>query len=128
MKWLWDVWNKYFPPRKRPKARALEIVYHYRRSGRMNLTITIGFKALLHVAAVPVGAVFPGAIQWNTSDAAIVTVTPSADGLSCFVQPLVPGTATVKVSSGALSAEAIVTAVAPAATGLVLTADAPVAA
>ena len=67
-------------------------------------------------------------ITWSSDDAgAVLTVTPSADGLSCDFAAVAPGSATITASDGTLSASDLITVVTGAVTQLVLTPGTPVA-
>ena len=55
---------------------------------------------------------FPAPIVWTTSDATILALTPSADGLSATGTLLQDGTVTVTATSGSISASLVVNGVA----------------
>jgi hypothetical protein len=65
-------------------------------------------------------------VTWTVDNAAQVTLTPSADGLSCDCAAGTPGTATVTATDGTLTGTEVFTIQAGPTTQLVLTADNPV--
>lgn len=61
-------------------------------------------------------------LTWSSDDAgAVVTVTPAADGMSCVFAAVAPGTATISVTDGTLSASDLITVTPGAVASLVLT-------
>ena len=65
-------------------------------------------------------------LTWSSDDAgAVVTVTPSADTLSCVFAAVDPGTANITVTDGTLSATDVITVDAGAVASLVLTPGTP---
>jgi len=61
-------------------------------------------------------------LTWSSDDAgAVLTVTPSADGTSCVFAAVDPGSATITVTDGTLTASDLVTVTAGAVASLVLT-------
>ena len=65
-------------------------------------------------------------LTWSSDDAgAFVTVTPSADTLSCVFAAVDPGTANISVTDGTLSATDVITVDAGAVASLVLTPGTP---
>jgi hypothetical protein len=74
------------------------------------------------------GAPVSDTLIWSADDnGAVVTVTPAADGMSCVYAAVAPGTATVSVTDGTLSASDLITVTAGAAASLVLTPGTPAA-
>ncbi|HEX3962159.1 MAG TPA: hypothetical protein VHZ03_36945 [Trebonia sp.] len=74
------------------------------------------------------GAPVSDTLTWSADDnGAVVTVTPAADGMSCVYAAVAPGTATVSVTDGTLSASDLITVTAGAAASLVLTPGTPAA-
>lgn len=62
------------------------------------------------------------ALTWSEdSGGAVVTAAPSADGLSCEFTAVAPGTATVSVTDGTLSASDLITVTVGGVASLVLT-------
>lgn len=62
------------------------------------------------------------ALTWSEDSAgAVVVAAPAADGLSCVFTAVAPGTATVSVTDGTLSASDLITVTAGAVASLVLT-------
>ena len=57
----------------------------------------------------------------RTTPARCVTVTPSADGTSCVFAAVAPGSATISVTDGTLSAQDVITVTPGAVASLVLT-------
>ena len=55
---------------------------------------------------------FPAPIVWSTSDATVLAVTASADGLSATGTLLTDGTVTITATSGAISASTVINGVA----------------
>ncbi len=55
---------------------------------------------------------FPAPIVWSASDATILVLTPSADGLSATGTLLEDGTVTVTATSGSISASTVINGVA----------------
>jgi hypothetical protein len=67
-------------------------------------------------------------LTWSSDDnGAVVTLTPSADTLSCVFAAVDPGTANISVTDGTLSAADSIVVTAGAAASLVLTPGTPVA-
>lgn len=67
-------------------------------------------------------------LTWSeSSGGAVVTVTPSADTLSALFVSVAPGTSTISVTDGTLSATDIITVTAGTVASLVLTPGTPVA-
>jgi hypothetical protein len=67
-------------------------------------------------------------LTWTASDGGtVLTVTPSADGLSCTFDAVAPGTSTVSVTDGNLSASDLITVTTGSAATLALTPGAPAA-
>lgn len=66
---------------------------------------------------------FPAPIVWSTSDATVLTVTTSADGLSATGTLLADGTVTVTATSGAISASTVINGVAGQAVSFQLSAS-----
>jgi hypothetical protein len=65
-------------------------------------------------------------LTWSSDDAgAVVTVTPSADGLSCVFAAVAPGAATITVTDGTLSGSDLITVTAGPVASLVLTPGVP---
>ena len=65
-------------------------------------------------------------ITWSSDDGgAVLTVTPSADGLSCVFAAVAPGSATITASDGTLSASDLITVTAGGVASLVLTPGTP---
>jgi hypothetical protein len=65
-------------------------------------------------------------LTWSEdSSGAVVTVTPSADGLSALFAAVGPGTATITVSDGTLSGSDLITVTAGEVASLALTPGAP---
>jgi hypothetical protein len=61
-------------------------------------------------------------LTWSeSSGGAVVTATPSADGTSCLFTSVAPGTSTVSVTDGTLSASDIITVTPGGVASLVLT-------
>ena len=61
-------------------------------------------------------------LTWSSDDnGAVVTVTPAADGMSCVFAAVAPGTATISVTDGTLSASDLITVTPGAVASLVLT-------
>lgn len=74
------------------------------------------------------GAPVADTLTWTADDkGAVVTVTPSADGSSCVYAAVAPGTATITVTDGTLSASDLITVTAGAVASLVLTPGTPAA-
>ena len=66
-------------------------------------------------------------LTWSSDDnGAVVTLTPSADSLSCLFAAVAPGTANISVTDGTLSATDAITVTAGPVASLVLTPGAPV--
>ena len=66
-------------------------------------------------------------LTWSSDDnGAVVTVTPSADTLSCVFASVAPGTANITVTDGTLTDVDVITVTAGAVASLVLTPGAPV--
>ena len=67
-------------------------------------------------------------LTWSSDDGgAVVTVTPSADTLSCVFAAVAPGTANISVTDGTLTDVDVITVVAGGVATLVLTPGTPVA-
>lgn len=67
-------------------------------------------------------------LTWSSDDAgAVLTVTPSADGLSCVFAAVAPGTATISVTDGTLSGSDLITVTPGGVATLVITPGTPVA-
>lgn len=65
-------------------------------------------------------------LTWSSDDnGTVVTVTPSADGLSCTFAAVDPGSATITVTDGTLSGSDLITVTPGAVASLVLTPGAP---
>lgn len=72
------------------------------------------------------GAAVSDSLTWASDDnGAVLTVTPAADGMSCVFAAVAPGSATISVSDGTLSASDLITVTAGAVASLVLTPGAP---
>ena len=72
------------------------------------------------------GAQVSDTLTWTESSAgAVVTATPSADGLSCVFAAVDPGTSTITVTDGTLTGTDIITVVAGSVASLVLTPGVP---
>jgi hypothetical protein len=72
------------------------------------------------------GAAVSDSLTWTADDGgAVLTVTPAADGMSAVFAAVAPGTATITVSDGTLSASDLITVTAGAVASLVLTPGAP---
>jgi hypothetical protein len=72
------------------------------------------------------GASVSDALTWTADDGgAVLTVTPAADGMSASFAAVAPGTATITVTDGTLSASDLITVTAGAVASLVLTPGAP---
>lgn len=72
------------------------------------------------------GAPVADTLTWSADDnGAVVTVTPSADTLSCAFAAVGPGTATISVTDGTLSASDLITVTPGAVASLVLTPGTP---
>ena len=67
-------------------------------------------------------------LTWSSDDnGAVVTVTPSADTLSCTYAAVDPGTANITVTDGSISGTDVITVTAGSVASLVLTPGTPVA-
>ena len=67
-------------------------------------------------------------LTWSSDDnGAVVTITPSADTLSCVFAAVAPGTANISVTDGTLSDTDVIVVTAGPVASLVLTAGTPVA-
>ena len=65
-------------------------------------------------------------LTWSSDDnGAVVTLTPSADTLSCVFAAVDPGTANISVTDGTLSASDVITVTAGSVASLVLTPGTP---
>lgn len=65
-------------------------------------------------------------LTWSeSSGGAVVTAAPSADGLSCVLTAVAPGTSTVSVTDGSLSAQDLITVTPGSVASLVLTPGTP---
>lgn len=65
-------------------------------------------------------------LTWSSDDnGAVVTVTPSADGLSCTFAAAAPGTANISVTDGTLSGTDVITVTPGGVASLVLTPGTP---
>jgi hypothetical protein len=65
-------------------------------------------------------------LTWSSDDGgAVLTVTPSADGLSCTFAAVAPGSATITVTDGTLSGSDLITVTPGAVASLVLTPGTP---
>jgi hypothetical protein len=74
------------------------------------------------------GAQVADTLTWSeSSGGAVVTATPSADGLSCAFAAVAPGTSTITVTDGTLSGTDLITVTPGAVASLVLTPGTPVA-
>lgn len=74
------------------------------------------------------GVAVADTLTWSSDDnGAVVTLTPSADTLSCVFAAVDPGTANISVTDGTLSAADSIVVTAGAAASLVLTPGTPVA-
>lgn len=72
------------------------------------------------------GASVSDSLTWTADDGgAVLTVTPAADGMSAVFAAVAPGTATITVSDGTLSASDLITVTAGAVASLVLSPGAP---
>jgi hypothetical protein len=72
------------------------------------------------------GAAVSDSLTWTADDnGAVLTVTPAADGMSASFAAVAPGTATITVTDGTLSASDLITVTAGAVASLVLTPGAP---
>jgi hypothetical protein len=99
-----------------------------RRTGdNMSVTMTDDQQVSYAVEAEDdKGAQVSDTLTWSSDDAgAVLTVTPSADGMSCVFAAVAPGSATVTVTDGTLSASDLITVTAGAAASLVLTPGTP---
>ena len=74
------------------------------------------------------GVAVADTLTWSSDDGgAVVTLTPSADTLSCVFSAVDPGAATISVTDGTLSASDLITVTPGAVASLVLTPGTPVA-
>ena len=74
------------------------------------------------------GAQVSDTLTWSSDDnGAVVTLTPSADTLSCVFAAVAPGTANITVTDGTLNGVDVITVDAGAVASLVLTPGTPVA-
>jgi Bacterial Ig-like domain (group 2) len=65
-------------------------------------------------------------LTWSSDDGgAVLTVTPSADGTSCLFAAVAPGSATISVTDGTLSASDLITVTPGGVASLVLTPGTP---
>ena len=65
-------------------------------------------------------------LTWSSDDGgAVLTVTPSADTLSCVFAAVAPGSATITVTDGTLSGTDLITVTAGPVASLVLTPGTP---
>jgi len=93
----------------------------------MSVTMTDSQEVSYSVAAddskgFPVADTF----TWSSDDGgAVLTVTPSADGTSCVFAAVAPGSATISVTDGTLSASDLITVTTGAVATLVLTPGTP---
>lgn len=67
----------------------------------------VGASATIEAVLTPEGAT--GDVEWQSSDETVVTLTVSEDGMTCDVDALATGTATITVSCGELTDTASVT-------------------
>ena len=66
-------------------------------------------------------------LTWSSDDGgAVVTLTPSADTLSCLFAAVAPGTANISVTDGTLSGADVITVTPGSVASLVLTPGTPV--
>ena len=74
------------------------------------------------------GVAVADTLTWSSDDGgAVVTLTPSADTLSCVFAAVAPGTANISVTDGTLSDTDVIVVTAGPVASLVLTAGTPVA-
>jgi hypothetical protein len=94
----------------------------------MAVTMSDTEEVTLHVAPEDSkGAQTSGdTVTWSVDNAAQLTLTPSADGLSCLCAAGTVGTATVTATDGTLTGTEVFTITAGPTTQLVVTADNPV--
>jgi hypothetical protein len=72
------------------------------------------------------GVAVSDTLTWSSDDGgAVVTLTPSADTLSCVFAAVAPGTANISVTDGTLSGTDVITVTAGAVASLVLTPGTP---
>lgn len=72
------------------------------------------------------GAQVTDTLTWSASDGgAVLTVTPAADGMSAVFAAVAPGTSTITVTDGTLTASDLITVTAGVAASLVLTPGTP---
>lgn len=92
----------------------------------MSVTLTDTQQVSYSVAAEDSkGFAVTDALTWSSDDnGAVVTLTPSADTLSCVVAAVAPGTATLSVTDGTLSASDSIDVTPGGVASLVLTAGA----
>jgi hypothetical protein len=102
---------------------------HTEHGGHMSVTITDDQEVTYTVEPEDdKGFAVSDTITWSSDDAgAVLTITPSADGLSAVFAAVAPGSATISATDGTLSASDLVTVTAGAVASLVLTPGTPVA-
>lgn len=61
------------------------------------ISMTVGQSFTVSVVAVPAGGELDGPPSYVQSAAGVLSLTPSADGLSCVVKALAPGSDTISV-------------------------------
>jgi hypothetical protein len=100
-----------------------------RTGDKMSVTMTDDQEVTYSVQAQDdKGNAVGDTLTWSSDDAgAVVTLTPSADTLSCLFASVNPGTANISVTDGTLSAADSIVVTAGAAASLVLTPGTPVA-
>lgn len=95
------------------------------QTGDDGMSVTISDTQQISYACEPEdskGVAVADTLTWSADDGgAVVTLTPSADTLSCVVAAVAPGSATITVSDGNLSGADLVTVTAGPVATLVLT-------
>ena len=95
------------------------------RTGENGMSVTMTDAQMVSYACEPEdsrGFATSDTLTWSSDDAgAVLTVTPADDGLSCEFTAVAPGSATISVTDGTLSASDLITVTPGGVASLVIT-------